>query len=177
MNPVDQSRQPEPDNSREKLKDIIPLLKEREKYIQWLTKLEDKKDGYSEKIYSKLKEEYSSKLAPLDSKLVRYQPSAESRIKELKKKHDKATDLVSSLEEDIQEEQLRFAVEEISKDKLSQIEQEKSDQIQNCKNQLEVIFKEIGHLEDIIKVITEAARNRDNSINYNSFREGKDYSF
>ncbi len=105
--------------SRRSEKKIGQLLDERDKYVNLLRKLEEKRArGEAEKEHEKLKDEYSSKLAEIQSKL-------DEAAKQLQVDVEKLSGEISKMEEDIKMLKARAELGELRKEDVSKIVRDK----------------------------------------------------
>src|SRR5438105_6167683 len=88
------------------------LLKERQRYEEWLTALEDKRSSTSESVYQRVQADYQTRLREVSSKLAERAGELRENIDALSMRLDEISRQESQQREARQEAELRAAVGE-----------------------------------------------------------------
>lgn len=138
-------------------KEVDQLLKDREKYLAWLKRLESEKTATTERAFARVREDYKRRLDEVDGKLRSHTAAVESKLNQLQAKTVELESRRAKRSEELDEAQLRRTVGEYRDDgEWADLERRLLGAVRECERELEGAGVEIDRLQEILTLVKGA---------------------
>ncbi|UCF18303.1 MAG: zinc ribbon domain-containing protein [Gemmatimonadota bacterium] len=145
--------------SDEVFREVDGLLKEREKYEGWLSRLEAEKSAATERAYQRVRSDYQKRLQDVLAKLRVHSDAVHGKLREMEGMLAGLEDQRERRAEELDEARLRRSVGEYRDDgQWREMESQLVDSLKKADDELSGAQDEIQRLENILDVVQQAER-------------------
>jgi hypothetical protein len=143
-------RTPSSDSASSALEAVTKLLAERQKYDQWLRELEAKKDSTPEKVYERVRADYSERLEEVSNALREHTSSMQEHARSLMVRLKELEVSEEELVEEQSENELRAQVGELSAGEWESSKKKAQRLLVKFKEDQELIAGDLNRIREIL---------------------------
>ncbi|MGD2152907.1 MAG: hypothetical protein PVG79_06530 [Gemmatimonadales bacterium] len=140
-------------------KEVDQLLKDREKYQHWLSRLESEKGKAPERAYDRVRADYQKRLVEVTSRLRAHSEAVQDKLRAVEQSVARLESERATAGEELEEARLRRSVGEYRDDsEWSELENRLVSSIQQMDRQIQGAQGEIARLGEIMALVQRAER-------------------
>lgn len=139
---------------------LTRLLAERERYAQWLEKLETERDSTPDNVYDRVRDDYTARLEETTEQLGSHLEAIESTLDTRREKLETVSEVVDARTDELLEAEVRFRVGELDEEEWEEEEEKLQAAVAKAERKRDKVEADIERLETALERIREAEQEK-----------------